>query len=189
MPIKQLKERLSQLGVVFADNYINESQIKLSLALKKLAKEHLRGDSMVAQKFRGEILCTNHKAIEAYIANHGRNEEWGSHFETEALAEALGCHLIITAINSKTKSINTYQVRQEKLTDAPIMYLKCVFDHQLGGVLKGNCLYSAMALALDSYLTKNIQKKGSWLENSQSGLEIKIVTDRNERLELYNLVS
>jgi hypothetical protein len=111
--------------------------------------------------------------------------------EAIALAKLLDCHLIITSINTKTRSINTTRASRAKHDDAPIIHLKCELDpwSYYSKTLGDNSsnLYTAMARALENYWDKNIFKNNR-LSDSRN-FDIKIITAPNERLELYNLLS
>lgn len=161
LAMQQLKERLGQIS--------NKHELpdSLALILRNLAMEYL--DNLQNNNFIKEPM--------------------GTDIEAKALADLLGCHLVVTAINSKTRATNIRHVNQAEQNDAPIIHLKCVLDpwsynsQSLGD--HGDCLYNAMASALEDFI-KNIHGKGFRQENSLSNLEIRIITEQNERLELHN---
>jgi hypothetical protein len=172
--IQQLKEKLNQLGLGIT-KHLNQDELQISIVpiLRRLAAGHLHNNSF---------------AVEPYFTDRKLNKTKSTDIEAKALAELLGCHLIITMINNKTRETNTQHVRQAEQTDAPIMHLSCrldpwaynsqdLDDHK-------DYLYIAMALALNNF-AKNSQKK-SLPENYAVDLEIKIIVEPNERLELYN---
>jgi hypothetical protein len=169
LAMQQLKERLSQIGDSFPKNS-NKHELPVSLAsvLRKLAMDNLYNNDFVTSQSK---------------------ESRGTGIEAKVLAELLGCHLVVTAINSKTRATNIRHVKQAEQNDAPIIHLKCVLDpwtynsQSLGD--HGDCLYNAMASALDDF-TKNIHGKSFRQENSLSDFEIRIITEQNERLELHN---
>ena len=172
LAIQQLKGRLSQICAVSPENS-NKQGLPANLApiLKKLATEHL-----------DNLHNNNFEALQS-------TELRGTDIEAEALAALLGCHLVVTAVNSKTRDTRIRCITEAEHTDAPIIHLTCVLDpwsynsKNLGE--HGDSLYITMAQALEDF-AKNADKKCICKECGTSNLAIKIITEPNERLELYN---
>ena len=189
MLTQRLKERLNGLGVTLSKN-INKDELQgaLAPALRSLTTQHLGCDSFAVLE---KELRAKRKAAKTSFTDHKLNEAWETDIQIKALAELLGCHLIVTAINNKTKEINTRHIKRAEQDDSPIIHLRCKLDpwsynSKNFGDNDDHYFYNAMASALNDHFIKNIQGKENWHKNNSSNFKIRIVTDQNERLELYN---
>jgi hypothetical protein len=193
---QQLKERLNQLKLSPPKNLSKgELQIHLTSVLRELTVTHLNinifnrvQDLARRERRQAADLTKTHVSNETNSQQH-QTLKGDGYTEAKTIAELLGCHLIITTINNQTKETSTHHINQMQQNDAPIIHLKCRLDSwsyndkTLGD--NSDYLYDAMALALSDF-SQNTQEKFSPQINTPSHFEAKIITNHNERLELYN---
>lgn len=198
-----LRNRLIQLGINIPKNTNKEAlQIQFAPVLRKMAIDHLRhGDGVVARGFRGESSAIKMGADD-FLNSQERNGEWGTYIEATALAEILGCHLVVT---TKTGTFGLYRAEDD---NAPVVQLTNFSnthwahkdEHTLGN---GNCLYNAFALALQDLTTeaevkdKTQQKSAEasslstsrgtlFNSSSPTNIEVRAIAEQQERLEMFN---
>ena len=151
--------RLKQLGIElelaqFAGAQRTRAlQEALAPSLRKAAIEHLReGDGVVAKGFRGEYHAVSAgTSTQSFLAKQAQNGVWATYIEAEALAETLGCHLVVTPVTDGNEG-DPICLRRAENDKTPVIHLynsdnsHWYVDGNTQG--DGNCLYNAFAQAL-----------------------------------------
>ncbi len=167
--MKDTKAREFSKILKFPESYfwdLSESKIQeeLHLRLRELAILHLRkGKGPVAEAFRGNYSdAALPDSYEDFLQAQGVPSAWGTYIEASALAERFNVTLVLTTIKAG-KAQNPFCLRRGD-ANAPLVQ---IFnrDNQhwfVNGKTQGagNCLYNALAQALQGVIHRTDPKPG-----------------------------
>ncbi len=128
------------------------AQKRVAAVLRKAAIDHLRkGKEVVARSFRGEYLASGLGHFEPFLKEQARDGAWGTYIEATALAEMMGCHLVVTPVKSGVpqEPICLYRAANENAPKIELFNSNnthwYVNNKTLGD---GNCLFNALTQAV-----------------------------------------
>jgi hypothetical protein len=160
--------------------------------LRALAIQHLRyGQGVVANSFRGEYLGSGLGSYEDFLNTQSRDTVWGSYIEATALAEKLGCHLVVTPVKGQVeqKPLCLYRAADEK---APVIHLynsnntHWYLNHKTQG--NGNCLYNAFAQALQTVVKEELRSEAPTLVSSSKSSLFAASEESKHQQEIFSII-
>ena len=127
-------------------------QQRYAAALRTAAINHLRhGKEITAKSFRGEYVASGLGDYQSFLNKQAGDTVWGTYIEATALAEKIGCTLVVTPVSNGKQQKPICLYRPANASAPTIELLNSNNTHwYVNDKTKGdgNCLYNAFAQAL-----------------------------------------